>query len=141
MGLDQFANTITRKGVELRKQMLALPTNDERRAFHKENGLADEVKEMKYWRKHADLNEWMTQLAIEKGVVKNAIDFNCTDLVLTPADIDRLEKSITTDNLPHGAGFFWGQSAPEDRVDDEEFIILARQAFERGEQVIYSCWW
>ena len=141
MGLDQYAHTISKRGQSLREEMLKLSTNDERRAFHKENNLADEVQQFCYWRKHANLNEWMTQLAVKRGVVKEAIEFNCVDLVLTPEDIDSLEKSIAEDDLPHGAGFFWGQSHPEDTETDKQFIADARKALAEGHQVIYSCWW
>ena len=141
MGLDQYANTVTKRGQKLREQMLALPTNEERRAFHEQSKLADEVQEIQTWRKHANLNEWMTRLAVKKGVVKTAIEFNCVDLVLTLEDIDALDESIRTETLPTGAGFFWGRSHPEDRIADEEFILAARKAFARGDQVIYSCWW
>lgn len=141
MGLDQYANVITKKGQKLRKKMLTLKTNEERREFAEANRLSNEVTEIQYWRKHANLNEWMTQLAVKKGVVKEAFEFNCTDLVLTPEDIDALDESIRTESLPHGAGFFWGASSPEDRIDDENFIARAREAFAKGEQVIYSCWW
>jgi hypothetical protein len=141
MGLDQYANTVTRRGQQLRAEMLKLKTNEERRAFSKENNLPEEVQQIQYWRKHANLNEWMTQLAVARGVVKDAIEFNCVDLVLTPQDIDDLDEAINSDDLPTGAGFFWGRSAPEDRLSDEEFIVKARRAFARGDQVIYSCWW
>lgn len=141
MGLDQYAHTITKRGQSLREEMLKLSTNDERRAFHKENNLADEVQQFAYWRKHANLNEWMTQLAVKRGVVKEAFEFNCVDLVLTLDDIDELEKVVEGKSLPHGAGFFWGQSHPEDEESDKEFIANARKAFAEGHQVIYSCWW
>lgn len=141
MGLDQYAHTVSKRGQSLRKELLQIPTNEERKKFAKENSISDEVKQIQYWRKHANLNEWMVRLALKKGVVKNSNEFNCVDLVLTPEDIDALERDIVQESLPHGDGFFWGRSAPEDRVLDEEFIALARQAFERGEEVIYSCWW
>ena len=141
MGLDQYAHTVTKRGQALREEMLRLPTSEERRAFAKENRISDEVQEFSYWRKHANLNEWMTQLAVSRGVVKNAIEFNCVDLVLSPEDIDALEKVVTEDALPHGEGFFWGASHPEDAKTDREFIANARKAFADGHQVIYSCWW
>lgn len=141
MGLDQYANVVTKRGQKLRAEMLTLKTNEERRAFSEANRLSDEVSEIQYWRKHANLNEWMTQLAVRKGVVKEAFEFNCVDLVLTPEDIDELDESIRTESLPHGAGFFWGRSHPEDRLSDENFIARAREAFANGDQVIYSCWW
>jgi hypothetical protein len=141
MGLDQYAHTVSKRGQSLREEMLKLNTNDERRAFAEENRISDEVQEFAYWRKHANLNEWMTQLAVKRGVVKDAIEFNCVDLVLTAEDIDALEKTITEDALPHGEGFFWGKSHPEDDATDREFIVNARKAFADGNQVIYSCWW
>lgn len=141
MGLDQYANTVTPRGQTLREQMMKLKTDEERRLFKEESRLSDEVEEIQYWRKHADLNEWMTQLAVKRGVVKDARDFNCVDLVLTPEDIDDLERAVNREGLPHGAGFFWGASCDEDKESDLQFIEKARQAFKDGLQVIYSCWW
>jgi hypothetical protein len=141
MGLDQYAHTLTKRGQALRKELLTLPTDEARMAFHAETRLADEVQEFCYWRKHANLNEWMTQLAIRKGVVKDAVEFNCTDLVLSVEDIDALEKVVTMKALPHGEGFFWGHSTDEDRQTDLRFIADARKALADGQQVIYSCWW
>ena len=141
MGLDQYANVVTKRGQKLRAEMLTLPTNDERRAFSEANKLSDEVTQIQTWRKHANLNEWMTQLAVRKGVVEEAFKFNCVDLVLTIEDIEALDESIRTESLPTGAGFFWGRSHPEDRLADEEFILAARKALKQGKQVIYSCWW
>jgi hypothetical protein len=141
MGLDQYAHTISKRGQTLRDEMLTLKTDDERRAFHKAHGLSNEVTEVAYWRKHADLNEWMTQLAVRKGVVTEAFKFNCVDLVLTPEDIDALEATIKESALPHGEGFFWGKSTDEDRESDIAFIATARKAFAEGHQLIYSCWW
>ena len=141
MGLDQYAHTISKRGQSLREEMLKLSTDDERRAFHKETNLADEVQQFCYWRKHANLNEWMTQLAVRKGVVKEAFEFNCVDLVLDSEDIDALEKVVSGGDLPHGAGFFWRKSHPEDKKLDEQFIADARKALAEGHQVIYSCWW
>jgi hypothetical protein len=97
--------------------------------------------EICYWRKHADLNEWMTQLALEKGVVKEAIDFNCVELELTMDDILKLEEIVKGDDLPHGEGFFWGQSFPEDKKTDLEFIEKAKEALAKKQEVIYTCWW
>jgi hypothetical protein len=139
MGLDQYAHTITKRGQDLRKELLKLSTDEERKAFHKETRLEDEVHQFSYWRKHANLNEWMTKLAVKKGVVGQPIEFNCVDLVLEVEDINNLEMEIAC--LPEGAGFFWGQSRPEDTETDLQFIAKARKAFARGDQVIYSCWW
>jgi hypothetical protein len=141
MGLDQYAKTATKRGLKLREEIKAIENYEERENFRRDNRWEDEIQEIQYWRKHADLNEWMTQLAVKKGIVEDAHDFNCVDMELTPADIDALERDLTEDALPHGAGFFWGRSQPEDRVDDESFIVKARQAFAEGKAVFYSCWY
>jgi len=141
MGLDQYATSITSRGLTLREQMQSIPTSEERKAFAQKNNLDQEIAELCYWRKHANLNEWMTQLAVSRGVVSDAGDFNCVDLVLTSEDIDALEQSINGGNLPHGEGFFWGASDERDTKLDRVFIQNARQAFLEGKQVVYSCWW
>jgi hypothetical protein len=141
MGLDQYAHTITKRGQNLRKEMLTLSTDKERQDFHKATRLGDEVLEVCYWRKHANLNEWMTQLALRKGVVKDGIEFNCVDLVLEAEDIDELDKIVNGKGLPTGAGFFWGRSTDADTENDRHFITVARKALAEGQQVIYSCWW
>ena len=114
MGLDQYAHT-------------------------KAKGKSKSI-EICYWRKHANLNEYMTQLAVAKLVVDSASKFNCVALELTLNDILKLEERIKNDDLPHGEGFFWGQSSPEDKKTDLEFIAKAKEAFAKGEQVFYSCW-
>jgi hypothetical protein len=141
MGLDQYAHTITKRGQNLRKEMLTLSTDKERQDFHKVTRLANEVEEVCYWRKHANLNEWMTQLAVRKGAVKEAFEFNCVDLVIESEDIDELDKIVNGTGLPTGGGFFWGQSTEADTENDRHFIALARKALAEGKQVIYSCWW
>jgi hypothetical protein len=141
MGLDQYASTVSKRGQKLREQMLQLPSNQERKAFWEENRGEDEVDTIQTWRKHANLNEWMTQLAVRKGVVKNAIEFNCVDLLLNADDIADLEATVLADEMPVGGGFFWGKSFPEDKQLDLDFIEKAKRAMDAGQQVIYSCWW
>lgn len=141
MGLDQYASTVSKRGQKLREQMLQLPSNQERKAFWEENRGEDEVDTIQTWRKHANLNEWMTQLAVRKGVVKSAIEFNCVDLLLNADDIADLEATVLADEMPVGGGFFWGASHPEDKLLDLDFIEKAKRAMDAGQQVIYSCWW
>jgi hypothetical protein len=141
MGLDQYATTVSKRGQKLREQMLQLPSNQERRKFWEDNGGPDEVDTIQTWRKHANLNAWMTDLAVRKGVVKDACEFNCTDLLLNADDIADLEAVVLADEMPVGHGFFWGKSYPEDKQLDLDFIEKARQAMAAGQQVIYSCWW
>lgn len=97
--------------------------------------------EIFYWRKHANLNEYMAQLAVEKGVVSDASNFNCKPLFLTKEDIDKLEAVITSNELPHGEGFFWGVSDERDKARDIEFIKIARALLgDEDNQIYYYCW-
>lgn len=145
MGLDQYAFSVKPKYFSYMEQYEAMPQTcqaewDAAGKFHNEF-IRPYKTDMCRWRKHADLNEWMTQLAVRKGVVDAPIEFNCVNLELTTEDIDELEKCVQGDGLPHGEGFFWGQSQEEDYNDDVKFIRDARKAFKRGDSVIYSCWW
>lgn len=128
MGLDQHAYAIS-------KHDKALLETDE----YRDGDLAIESEEkLMYWRKHANLNEWMARLYEADGGMQ---EFNCKRLWLSIDDIDALEKTVLADSLPHGEGFFWGQSSPEDKASDLEFIAKARDAFSRGLEVYYYCWW
>lgn len=101
-----------------------------------------EPLEICYWRKHANLNQWMTLLAVQKGVVKTEQEFNCVALDLLSEDIDALEAAVCQpEGLPHGEGFFWGKSSLEDKLVDLDFIRKARKAIKKGYKVSYSCWW
>jgi hypothetical protein len=43
--------------------------------------------------------------------------------------------------LPQTSGFFFGESRPEDTLDDKRFIETARQALRDGYTIYYSSWW
>jgi hypothetical protein len=118
MGLDQFAHT--------RTTTPATPVD-----FESE----DHAPELFYWRKHANLQGWMSQLYIKKG--GTAPDFNCANLLITSGDLDALE----TATLPTAQGFFWGASDESDAIRDKEFIKRARQAIADGLFVVYSAWY
>ena len=90
------------------------------------------------WRKHPNLHGWMEQLYRSRGGERR---FNCITLRLTAEDIDDLEKAVMEDNLPYTEGFFFGESRPEHKDDDIEFIRDAREAFQEGSQVYYDSWW
>ena len=49
--------------------------------------------------------------------------------------------AVEADALPKGAGFFWGESTPDDKADDLEFIREARKRIKAGKAVFYTSWW
>lgn len=77
--------------------------------------------EIGYWRKNWPLHEWFRELYEARG---GAEDFNCVDLVLTSADLDRLEADFAGD---------------KDGVP--LFVTRARDELGRGNVVCYSAWY
>lgn len=92
-----------------------------------------------YWRKHPDLHGWMETLYREKG--GHAESFNVVNLQLTAADLDRLERVLTSKTLPCTVGFFFGASDGSELEDDLGFLVKARQALNEGFSVYYTSWW
>src|SRR5688500_13852245 len=99
-------------------------------AFTTSEQLADSVDfdvatltEIHYWRKHPNLHGWMEKLYREKG--GSAESFNCVNVQLVSADLDRLEADIKANHLPHTEGFFFGASDGTERDDDLQFINKA----------------
>lgn len=95
--------------------------------------------EIAYWRKHPNLHGWMENLYYSKG--GEADSFNCVNVELTFQDIKNLYEDIKTNNLPQTAGFFFGQSTPEDMETDLKFVEEALKAIEEGDTVYYTSWW
>jgi len=96
------------------------------------------AKEIAYWRKHPDLHGWMENLYREKGGREQS--FNGDLVVLTLADLDRLEEDILRKNLPKTTGFFFGESG-EISLKDLEFVLEARKAIQEGDTVFYDSSW
>jgi hypothetical protein len=95
--------------------------------------------ELFYWRKHPDLHGWMEALYRLKGGAQK--DFNVSPVRLDLADLDALEAAIQGGKLPFTEGFFFGESQPEDKLDDLDFIAKARAALAKGMKVFYTSWW
>ena len=95
--------------------------------------------ELAYWRKHPNLHGWMEQLYRAKGGTD--ADFNCVNVALTAEDIDRLERDIRHQALPHTEGFFFGTSRPDEIDLDRAFIEKARAVIAEGKTVFYTSWW
>lgn len=121
MGLDQFAYAVDNSG---------------------------EKEELAYWRKHPNLQGWMSDLWEEKGrpgftdgedIVG---DFNCIPLELTREDINDLEDAILNNILPKTVGFFFGNDSDDHyKEQDLEFIKRAKKALDSGLNVYYDSWW
>ena len=105
-----------------------------------------------YWRKHARLQEWMTNLYYEEmhgDKPQDWQDFNCVDLPLKKIHIVQLHNDIMYRRLPHNdGGFFNGWQFQEEqqeeyRTQDLEFCEEALAAFEaHGDDVLvyYNQW-
>lgn len=99
----------------------------------------DPPRDVFYWRKHPNLHGWMERLYREKGGKEE--DFNLVNVILDPADLDRLEADVRADALPQTTGFFFGASHPDDKKDDLDFIGKARDLIKGGWTVYYTSWW
>jgi len=136
MGLDQNAYAISRHEAHL------LDSQE-----YKDGDLAlESEEELAYWRKNADLQLWMSELAQSKGVVSDPFDFNCQKVWLTLDDIQTLEEDYAKDengddNMPdgEGQGFLWG--GYDDRDTTLAFIKQAKDALASGKAVYYTCWY
>jgi len=96
------------------------------------------TEEVAYWRKHPDLHGWMQKLYREKGGEDKS--FNGDPVVLTLADLDRLEDDILEVNLPKTTGFFFGESGGIS-LKDLEFVLNARKAIQEGDTIYYDSSW
>ena len=110
---------------------------DDRGEINYENPIVV-AKEIAYWRKHPDLHGWMENLYREKGGREKS--FNGDLVVLTLADLDRLEEDILRKNLPKTSGFFFGESG-EISLKDLEFVLEARKAIQEGDTIYYDSSW
>lgn len=104
-------------------------------------------RELAYWRKHPNLEEFMTQLWESKG--KPCVDarrwgseFNGIELELTWKDLDDLQRAVTEGALPATRGFFFGNNADDHyREQDLQFIRDARAEIFTGLRVFYRSSW
>ena len=104
-------------------------------------------EEIHYWRKHPNLERFMSDLYFSKGgkgveSFGGINSFNCCKVELKDEDIDTLQELIISDNLPEGGGFFHGGNA-DDVYKEETLEALkhAKKAIEEGDRVYYTSWW
>ena len=70
--------------------------------------IGDQDIEIAYWRKHANLEGWMSDLYKVKTGDEEV--FNCKELVLDKHDLKMLEQDYK--NLATSAGFLWSLDTP-----------------------------
>ena len=106
------------------------------------------VDEIQYWRKHPNLEQWMSELYFSKGGkgmggMNGPDTFNCCRLELTIEDLNQLEEDVLAGNLPQGGGFFWGSDSDEHyKVETLDAIRAAKWSIEtEGKRIFYTSWW
>jgi len=92
------------------------------------------------WRKHPNLHGFMEQLYREKGGTEE--QFNCVDVELTEADLNKLFEAVCLGRLPDTTGFFYGDDADDFyKQNDKFFVADALKAIAKGMKVYYTSWW
>ena len=96
---------------------------------------------LQYFRKHHDLQGWMSIIAEERG---GEMQWGSMvgNLKLTEEDMDKLEKDVKCDGLPETEGFFFGSGNTSSYKEETlEMIEKVREALKDGKTVLYSCSW
>jgi hypothetical protein len=121
MGLDQYAFSFTSS--DLPPNSVDFPNMENELLFFD-------------WRKHYNLQHWMSQLYYRKGGTDT--EFNCANVELTLEDIDELEQFVRTDD-----NYINNELATRDRsTGDLDFVEKARNIIKNeGGRVYYSSWW
>ena len=107
----------------------------------------NEEEEIHYWRKHQNLEEFMSQLYFKKGGEGTESfgghkDFNCCKVELKKQDINTLQELIISDKLPQGGGFFHGNNSDAYYKEETlEALKRAKNAIEEGDRIYYTSWW
>ena len=141
MGLDVYAGFINPK------------KKDADNVVDIKDNRSDRMEAPYYWRKHARLQQYMTELWHKKNGtemlgIMDKDGFNGGDvLTLTEEDILDLKAKVEDDNLPFCPdGFFWGQqfqeqSSAEYKKQDLEFCESALEWIRQGKEVWYESSW
>ena len=108
-----------------------------------------------YWRKHANLQGWMSAAYIAKKRLAEWMDnpseasgdgiqwgsLATGNLLLTAEIIDKLEWDMDCGEMPFTTGFFFGKTRPSDEQETRAFITAARQALNQGRYLVYEASW
>ena len=129
MGLDQYAYTVAKKDLEDPNEVVDVALTNKM-----------EQEEIAYFRKFNHLHGWMERLYNSKGGTR---EFNCTTVMVTEEDLDRLEADFKAGEVPATGGFFFGSDElhEEDLESLDKFIKDAREAIKDGFVVFYDSWW
>ena len=131
MGLDQMAYKI--KGGIINEEV---PYNN------KTNGLDENpdsgFEEIDSWRKHYELDDWMTDLYWKKGGKGHDGMFNCCWMKLNLEDLDELESLVFMGEISYSD---WPSEIDIQKERDLNFIKKAKKIIEDGFDVFYSNWW
>jgi hypothetical protein len=131
MGLDQMAYKI--KGGIINEEV---PYNN------KTNGLDENpesgFEEICSWRKHYELDDWMTDLYWKKGGKGNDGMFNCCWMKLSKLDLTELEVCLLKGEIAYSD---WPSEIDTQKEYDLNFIKKAKKIIEDGFDVFYSNWW
>lgn len=97
--------------------------------------------ELAIWRKHYLVHGFAADTYYANGG-DEAQEFNREQCVrLDPEDIDRLEELLRNAELPLGGAFVEAGEYVTEGCFDDKFIERAREAFAKGQSVVYtSCW-
>ena len=141
MGLDVYAGFINPK------------KKDADNVVDIKDNRSDRMEAPYYWRKHARLQQYMTELWHKKNAtqmlgIMGEDGFNGGDvLTLTEEDILDLKAKVEDDNLPFCPdGFFWGhqfqeESMREYKEQDLAFCESALEWIRQGKEVWYESSW
>ena len=143
MGLDQYVYADTRNYPvsAVDDQLGAIYKED---IDHKKDPATwkrDEITQIFYFRKHHDLQGWMSELAKTRGAEMQWASM-VGSIILTSENLDDLEKDVNADELPETGGFCFGSDNTDAYKDATlEMIAKAREAIAEGKTVWYNCSW
>lgn len=144
MGLDQYAYAA--KGEKIIKRKDYENFDEEYDDPEELISVWSEKIEIAFWRKHRDLQGWMTKLWCKKmgfGPEYSDKEFNVEELVLSEEDLNLLESDIINKNLPETPNIFFFGSEKNDYYKDHDlnFIARAREYIKDGYTVYYFPWY
>lgn len=99
------------------------------------------------WRKHSQLQEFMTTIFDTNGGVMEDRDFNVNPIRLERRHVRKLFNTLVDETLPRSqGGLFFGHQFQDEqsehyRMQDREFVDWAFAELDNGWIVYYDCWW
>ena len=99
-----------------------------------------DLVELKYWRKHGQLQNWMHNRY--NNYNGKTDDFNCVYVRLFEHDFEKLLQDLKSGNIPSGRGFFYGDDDQE-KIDDDiaYFTELMGELNFKKWAYLYQAWY